>query len=137
MLKDILSVTGKFGLFKLLSGNKKMVIAESLVDGKRLPIHAHEKVISLADIAIYTDTEEIPLRDVFTTLKEKSEGKQSLNPKVASKEELKKHFETILPDYDQDRVHYSDIKKVYAWYNLLIANDITDFSEETEGEVAE
>ena len=134
MLKNILSVTGKPGLYKLLSGNKKMIIAESLIDGKNSPVHSHEKVISLADIAIYTDTKEVPLREVFATLLEKSEGKESLDSKVSSTDELKKHFATVLPDYDRDRVHNSDIKKIYAWYNLLIKNNITDFSEEKENE---
>ncbi|HOR40652.1 MAG: DUF5606 domain-containing protein [Paludibacteraceae bacterium] len=134
MLKNILSVTGKPGLYKLLSGNKKMIIAESLIDGKKSPVHSHEKVISLADIAIYTDTKEVPLREVFATLLEKSEGKESLDSKVSSTDELKKHFATVLPDYDRDRVHNSDIKKIYAWYNLLIKNNITDFSEEKENE---
>ena len=134
MLKNILSVTGKPGLYKLLSGNKKMIIAESLIDGKKSPVHSHEKVISLADIAIYTDTKEVPLREVFATLLEKSDGKESLDSKVSSTDELKKHFATVLPDYDRDRVHNSDIKKIYAWYNLLIKNNITDFSEEKENE---
>ncbi|HNZ85536.1 MAG TPA: DUF5606 domain-containing protein [Paludibacteraceae bacterium] len=134
MLKNILSVTGKPGLYKLLSGNKKIIIAESLIDGKKSPVHSHEKVISLADIAIYTDTKEVPLREVFATLLEKSEGKESLDSKVSSTDELKKHFATVLPDYDRDRVHNSDIKKIYAWYNLLIKNNITDFSEEKENE---
>lgn len=134
MLKNILSVTGKPGLYKLLSGNKKMIIAESLIDGKKSPVHSHEKVISLADIAIYTDTKEVPLREVFAALLEKSEGKESLDSKVSSTDELKKHFATVLPDYDRDRVHNSDIKKIYAWYNLLIKNNITDFSEEKENE---
>ena len=134
MLKNVLSVTGKPGLYKLLSGNKKMIIAESLIDGKKSPVHSHEKVISLADIAIYTDTKEVPLREVFATLLEKSEGKESLDSKVSSTDELKKHFATVLPDYDRDRVHNSDIKKIYAWYNLLIKNNITDFSEEKENE---
>ena len=137
MLKNILSVTGKPGLYKLLSGNKKMIIAESLIDGKKSPVHSHEKVISLADIAIYTDTKEVPLREVFATLLEKSEGKESLDSKVSSTDELKKHFATVLPDYDRDRVHNSDIKKIYAWYNLLIKNNITDFSEEKENEEIE
>ncbi len=132
MLKNILSVTGKPGLYKLLTGSKKMIIAESLIDGKKTPIHGQEKVISLADIAIYTYAEEIPLRIVFESLKNVSNNKQSIDPKKVSNDELKKHFATILPDFDRERVHNSDIKKIYAWYNLLIEKGFDDFSEETD-----
>ena len=95
MLKEILSITGKPGLSKLITGGKKMIVVESLLDAKRFPIHSHEKVVSLADIAIYTETAEVPLREVLQKIQEKEGGKVSIKPKTTSNEDIKKYFAEI------------------------------------------
>ncbi|MCC8198090.1 MAG: DUF5606 domain-containing protein [Tannerellaceae bacterium] len=136
MLKTILSISGKPGLFKLVSHGKNMLIVESLVDQKRIPAYAKDKVISLGDIAIYTDEAEAPLHEVLTSIKNKENGANtSLNPTGAKPEELRAYLTEVLPNFDRERVYPSDIKKLLAWYNLLIANGITEFTpEETKPE---
>lgn len=131
MIRDILSISGKSGLYKLISRNKNMLIVESIVDKKRIPIYDHEKVISLGDIAIYTDSEDKPLSELLEDIKNK-ENKDciSINIKKVTNTELKSYLESVLPNFDKDRVYPSDIKKVISWYNLLIENGITDFKEE-------
>ncbi len=132
MLKDILSVPGKTGLFKLISQGKNMLIVESLIDKKRLPVLAHEKVIALSDIAIFTEEEEISLGDVLNLIKEKEAGKKStINPKADGKM-LVDFFAEVLPNFDRDRVRASDIKKIISWYNTLIDAGFTDFSKKEE-----
>lgn len=125
MLKGILSISGKPGLYKMITQGKNSIIVESLVDGKRIPAHSFAKVISLEDIAIFTDVEEKPLADVFRAIIEKeSEGNKAPDPKKISGEELKAYFSEIVPDYDRDRVYVSDMKKVLTWYNLLLEQDL-------------
>lgn len=129
MLKKILSVSGKPGLFKLISQGKNMMIIESLVDKKRCPALAHDRVVSLGDISIYTETEEMPLSAVFANIKEKEAGnKASIDPK-ADGNALRAYFGEVVPDFDKERVHTSDIKKIIIWYNLLVDNGLTEFSE--------
>ena len=110
MFERVLTISGKPGLYRLLSSGRNMFIVE-MVDSskKRLPVHNTDKVVMLDDIAIYTDTEEIPLR-----------------------EELVEYFEGIMPDYDRERVYLTHIKKMYSWYNILVANGIVDFAVEEE-----
>jgi hypothetical protein len=128
MLKKILSVSGKPGLFKLISQGKNMMIIESLVDKKRGPALAHDRVVSLGDISIYTENEEMPLGAVFTSIKEKEAGnKASIDPK-ADGNALRAYFGEVVPDFDKDRVHTSDIKKIIIWYNLLVDNELTEFA---------
>ncbi len=131
MLKTILSIAGKPGLYKLISQGKNMLIVET-VDAakKRVPAYAHDKVISLADIAMYTDAEEVPLSEVLEAVKKKENGAvASINYKKASADELHVYFAEILPNYDRDRVHNGDIKKLISWYNILVNNGITEFVE--------
>lgn len=141
MLKTILSVSGKPGLYQLVSHGKNMLIIESLVDNKRVPAYAKDKVISLGDIAIYTDSAEIPLHEVLNSLKDKQNGEKVDTKQISSyPEELRKFFAEILPDFDRERVYPSDIKKLLGWYNILIEAGITDFSpkeEESKEEGAE
>lgn len=118
VLKDILSIAGKPGLFKYISQGRGGVIVESLLDGKRMLANSSQRVSSLEDIAMFTSAEEVPLAKVFDAIFTKENGGKSLEPK-SSEKELVAYFETILPDYDRDRVYVSDIKKVFAWYNLL------------------
>ena len=129
MLKTILSISGKPGLYKLVSHGKNMLIVESLTDNKRVPAYAKDKVISLGDIAIYTDETEVPLHEVLTSVKNKEEGKAaSLVPSTATTDLLRAYFAEVLPSYDRERVYPSDIKKLLSWYNILINAGITDFT---------
>ena len=134
MLKKILSISGKPGLFKLVSQAKGMLIVESLLNGKRMPAYAHDKVTSLADISIYTEDEDVPLREVFESIKQKEQGKtvqiQSSSDGVAYKE----YLNTVLPDYDKERVYLSDIKRIINWYNLLVEKGLDDFKQDDENE---
>lgn len=134
MLKTILSISGKPGLYKLISQGKNMLIVESIsADKKRSPAYGTEKVISLADIAMYTDDEEVPLADVLSSLKEKENGeKASIDPKKATPEQLREYLAEVLPTFDRERVYVADIKKLISWYNILITNDITDFKSVEE-----
>lgn len=131
MLKDILSISGQSGLFKVISKGSKNLIVESLLTGKRLPAHSTNKVISLDDIAIYTSNGEVPLRIVLKKIAEKEDSKPCIDPKL-SNDALKKYFLEVLPDYDQDRVYVSDIKKVLLWYTILQEKEMLNFEEESE-----
>ena len=135
MLKNILSITGKPGLYKLVSQGNNMLIVESLVDGKRMPTYARDKIVSLGEISMYTMGEDIALSEVLTKLGEK-EGLKAVgfDPKKADNDQLRDFFGEVLPDYDRDRVYPSDIRKLIQWYNILINAGITDFSIEEEGE---
>ena len=136
MLKEILSMTGRPGLFKLVSQGKNMLIVESLIDGKRIPAYTKDKVVSLGDIAIFTETAEVPLGKVLEALKVKENGGVcSIDPK-ADNDKLRNYLSEILPDYDRDRVYPSDIRKLLSWYNILINAQITEFLEEEKEEVA-
>ncbi|MDR3061768.1 MAG: DUF5606 domain-containing protein [Dysgonamonadaceae bacterium] len=137
MLKEILSISGKSGLFKLVSQGKNMFLAESLSDKKRIPVYPRDKVVSLGDIAIYTEDEDIPLSVVLTNIKIKENEKPiPFSPNIQPTE-LRAYFETVLPEFDKERVYPSDIKKIMSWYNLLVASGITDFEKKEEGEEIE
>lgn len=119
-----------------------MLIVESLQTGKRTPAYAHDKVISLGDIAIYTVENDVPLTEVFASIKEKNNGEQVDIKAIGDDSKLRACFKEILPDFDEDRVYTNDIKKVFTWYNQLIAAGISDFTtevpaEETEAEESE
>ena len=135
MFERILTISGKPGLYRLLSSGRNMIIVE-MVDAskKRLPIHNTDKVVMLDDIAIYTDTEEVPLREVFAKIYEKENGELSLDLKMATPEEMVEYFEGIMPDYDRERVYLTHIKKMYQWYNILVAGGIVDFTAEEGSE---
>ena len=134
MLKEILAVSGKPGLYKLISKGNNLLIIESLTDKKRIPAYTRDKVISLGDISVYTEEEEVSIREVLTAIKEKEGGKGSVSIDLskAQADELRNYFAEILPTFDRERVYPSDIKKLLKWYEILIANDITDFSEKKE-----
>ena len=137
MLKTILSISGKSGLYKLVSQGKNMLIVESLTDKKRMPAYGTDKMISLGDIAMYTDEDDVPLQEVFLSIKKKENGQPiALDIKTATPDELRQYMGEVLPNFDRDRVHLSAIKKLIAWYNLLVANNLTDF-EPAEEETAE
>ena len=130
-METILSIAGKPGLYKLVSRGKMNLIVESIdASHRRQPAFASDRVTSLADIAMYTNAEDIPLWKVFKSLGEKEQSKTcSLNYKKCSAKELHDFFAEVLPEYDRDRVHDSDIKKLIQWYNILVNNGITDFEK--------
>jgi hypothetical protein len=134
MLKEILSVSGKPGLYKLISQGKNMFIAESLIEKKRLPVYSSDKVVSLGDIAIYTDNEEVPLANIFNTIKAKENGEKINRDPSAKPDELRDYFAEILPNFDRERVYPSDIKKMISWYNILIDAGLTQFEEAKQEE---
>lgn len=139
MQQTILAIAGKPGLYKLVSRGKNNLIVESLdAAHRRQPAFGTDRITSLADIAMFTDTEDVPLMDVLESLKTLEEGKKSsIDLKKASGDQLREYFAKVLPEFDRDRVHNSDIKKLIQWYNILIENGITDFKEEmspTEGD---
>ncbi|MBQ8365566.1 MAG: DUF5606 domain-containing protein [Bacteroidaceae bacterium] len=137
MFERILTVSGKPGLYRLLSSGRNMFVVEAVdATKKRMPVYNSDKVVMLDDIAIYTDTEELPLRAVFQKIYEKENGVLPFDLKMSTPEELVAYFETVMPDYDRERVYLTHIKKMYSWYNILVANGINDFQEEQAEEAA-
>lgn len=132
-LDKILSIEGKPGLFKLLTQTRTGFVAESLLDGKRLSVGITHKVSLLSEIAIFTLEEELPLREVFKKIQEKENGGTTRIGHKDSTLKLEEYFFEVLPNYDEDRVYPSDIKKVLKWYNLLVDKGINDFSEPEKG----
>jgi len=138
-LKDILSISGKSGLYKYLAQARNGVVVESIEEKKRHVAPASARVSSLEDIAIFTQDEEVPLSDVFMKIHEKTDGEETISHK-ASPEDLKALFEELVPDYDDERVYVSDIRKVFQWYNQLHAHgmlEVVDKEEEKEEEQEE
>ena len=137
MLRTVLTVAGKPGLYKLVSSGRNMLIVEAIdATKKRLPIHGVDKVVSLGDIAMYTDVEEVPLWQVLENVKAKCEGAAcTIDYKKASNDELADFFAEVLPNYDRDRVYMSHVRKLIQWYNILVEGNLTDFvPEEPETE---
>lgn len=138
MEQRILSISGKPGLFKLVSQGRNMLIVESLSTGKRQPAYSHDKVVSLNDVAIYTAQGDVPLYNVFQNIKEKFNA-QPIDVKAMQDADVRKLFGEVLPDYDDERVYTNDMRKVFNWYNQLIAAGITEFKNDeiAEDEAAE
>ena len=134
MLKKILSISGRPGLFKLVAYGKNMLLVEGLVDGKRLPIHSRERVMSLGDISIYTEGEDVPLSQVLENVGKKFENKAIDTKAYSTPDQLHEFMGSVLENWDSERVHNSDIKKVIAWYNILVENGFTDFTAKAEEE---
>ena len=132
-LKDILSISGKGGLYKFIAQARNGIVVESLEDKKRHVAPATARVSSLEDIAIFTMDEEVPLGDIFFKIHEGAEGKETLSHK-ASANELKDFFRELVPEYDEDRVYVSDIKKVFQWYNQLHQHELLEVVEKEEGD---
>lgn len=137
MLKTILSISGRPGLFRLVNRGKNMLIVESLLNGKRNPAYAHDKVISLGDISIYTVEDDVPLSDVLESVKEKNDGNPVDIKAIGNEAAIRAYFKEILPTFDEDRVYTADIKKLLTWYNQLLAAGITDFTTKEETEEGE
>ena len=134
MLQTILAISGKPGLYKLVSRAKNSLIVEILDEThRRIPAFASDRITSLADIAMYTEGDDVPLAKVLENLKKLEEGKPaSIDFKKAKGDELRDYFAKVLPDFYRERVHNSDIKKLIQWYNILVANGITDFENEMQ-----
>ena len=139
MKQTILAIAGKPGLYQLVSRAKNSLIVEAL-DGthKRMPAFGTDRITSLADIAMFTESEDVPLMKVLASMRDIEGGKETtINFKKATPEELHEYFTKVLPDWDQERVQNSHIKKLIQWYNILVKAGITDFEEEmapTEGD---
>ncbi len=132
MLKTILAISGKPGLYKLVSQGKNMLVVESLLNGKRTPAYNHEKIISLGDIAMFTDNDEVPLSDVLESMKKLENGAIASVTVKDDEKTLREYFAKVLPDFDRERVYTTDIKKLISWYNLLTEKGYTDFQEKEE-----
>lgn len=133
MLKDILSITGKPGLYKILSSNKRTLLVEDLVSKKRFPLGQRDRVVCLGDIAMYTVGEDLPLGDILDKVYTTEEGKP-VDVKSMDPEALREEFAKAVPDFDRERVYPTDIKKLFNWYNLLIGQGFTKFAEEDKPE---
>lgn len=135
MLREIISITGKPGLFRLISQSRGAIIVEELGSGRRFPAHAREKVVSLGDIAMYTESGDTPLGEILDKVYAHEDGKSIDVKALASvKGALKEKFAEIVEDFDRDRVHDGDVKKLFTWYNILIANGFDKFAEEDKPE---
>ncbi|MDE5887901.1 MAG: DUF5606 domain-containing protein [Muribaculaceae bacterium] len=130
MLREILAITGKPGLFKIVSQGNKMLVVEDLQTKKRFPAYTRDKVVSLGDISMYTDSGDKPLGEILDLVYAHNEGK-AIDVKGLVKEgKLREEFEAILPDFDKERVYDNDIKKLFTWYNILISSGMTKFTKE-------
>ena len=134
MLKTILSISGKPGLYRLLSSGKNTLIVESLQTQKRIPVLPKDRVVSLGDISMFTDGEDIALSEVLTRLYEKQAGVAVSEELLKDSDALHNSFGEVIPNFDRERVYTSDIKKLYTWYNILIEAGITDFVDQDEAE---
>lgn len=129
MTDRFLSISGKPGLYRLVSQGKNMLIIENVATKKRQPAYNRDKVISLQDVAMYTTEGEKPLFDVFAAIAEKNDNQQ-VDVKNMSDAELREYFAQYLPDFDRERVYTTDIRKLFQWYNILVANGVTQFKDD-------
>ncbi len=136
-LDKILSISGKPGLFQIVAQTRNGFIAESLLDKKKVAVNIHNNISVLSEIAVYTLSEELPLREVFLKIREKENGQATSISHKDSKDTLEEYFFNVLPDYDEDRVYASDIKKIVQWYNLLQKHDLLSALDEDASVVAE
>lgn len=132
MIRNILAIAGRPGLFKIVSQGNKMLIVEDLATGKRTPAYARDKVSSLGDISIYTVDGDKPLAEVFELVKAKTEGQPVDIKALGNGDGLRDFFGEVLPDFDTERVYTADIRKLLQWYNRLLASGITEFTDEEE-----
>lgn len=124
-LKKIIAVSGQPDLFKIIKNTNKGIIVESIISQKRTQVFSHQRINSLEDISVYTNTGEIPLKEVFVKLYKKEQGKKALSNKEQPLK-IKKYFEEFFPEYDRDRVKLSDMKKILKWYNMLNEKNLID-----------
>jgi len=131
-LKEILAITGKKGLYKVVSHEKSRIIVESLLDNARMPVFPSSRPSALENITIFTEEKDMPLEKVFKKIFETTQGGKVQENRIANDVELKKYMEEILPQYDKTRVYVSDMKKIFVWYNILLDNDLLSFEDENE-----
>ena len=129
-LSGVISISGKPGLYKVIAQGKNNIIVESIIDSKRFPAYTTDRVSALEDISIYTYDGDVPLKDVFSSILKKQDGKEAPSHKE-DVSVLIDFIQEILPNYDEDRVYPSDIKKLVQWYNMLLKADLLK-SDETE-----
>lgn len=132
MLRTILSITGKPGLFKILTQSTKTLLVEDINTGKRMPVGARDRVVSLGDIAMYTTGEDKPLSEILDLVYAKYDGQPIDIKALAKSNGLRDAFKEVLPDYDEERVYTNDIKKLFSWYNLLIQAGYTKFTDDKD-----
>ena len=130
-LTGIISISGKSGLYKVVGQGKNTIIVEAMDTGKRFPTYASHKISALDDISVYTYEEDVPLKDVYAKLAKLEEYKETISHKEKP-EDLVKKLDEFLPDWDEDRVYMSDIKKLFQWYNLLVKNEVVKPEEKEE-----
>ena len=118
-ISNVISITGMPGLYKVVAQSKNGVIVESLADKKRFPAFASSPISKLDDISIYTNSEDIPLRDVYQKIFDKENGGKCIEPKNSDEKAMRAYIEAVIPEYDKERVHVSDLRKLFNWYNLL------------------
>lgn len=135
-LKDILAISGQPGLYKYVAQSMRGVIVESLTDGKRMNASVTSRVSALTEISMFTEGEDIALADVFTNIWNYTEGKEAISHKESA-DRIVEEFAKVLPEYDRERVHVSDMKKCFAWYNILVKAGFTEFKLPTESESEE
>lgn len=132
MLRQIISITGKPGLFKILSHGNRTIIVEDLVSKRRFPVQARDRVVSLGDIAMYTDAEDLPLGQILDRAYTHYEGKPVDLKEVVERGALRDEFAAIVPDFDRDRVYDNDLKKFFTWYNVLVEAGYNKFAEDKD-----
>lgn len=132
MLRKILAITGRPGLFKIISNNKDVLLVEDLITGKRFPAHAREKILSLGDISMYTDSDDIHIGEVLDRLYSYADGKPVDVKTLSDKKGLRDYFGNVLENFDRERVYESDVKKLFTWYNILIEAGFTSFTNKSE-----
>ena len=137
MLKKILSISGRPGLYQLVSYGKNMLVVDTIPAGHRFPVHSRERVMALGDISIFTVSEDVPLTKVFENIGKKFDNKAIDTKEYSSPEQLREFMGSVLENWDSERVHTTDIKKIISWYNVLVGAGITDFTAKEEEETKE
>jgi len=135
MLKTILAITGKPGLFKIVSNGNRMLLVEDVTTGKRFPAHSRDKILSLGDIAMYTEDGDTPLGEILDKVYEKMSGSKINVKDLSANKKLRETFGEIIPNFDRDRVYDSDIKKLFSWYNILVDAGFSKFAEVKENDI--
>ena len=130
MLREILAITGKPGLFRIVSQGNRMLLVEDLKTKKRFPALSRDKVVSLGDIAMYTDSGDKPLGEILDLVYAHNDGKEINVKQLIADGKLRDEFEAVIPDFDKDRVYDNDIKKLFTWYNILLESGMTKFTED-------
>jgi hypothetical protein len=133
-ISNIISMSGMPGLYKVIAQSKGGVIVESLIDKKRFPAFASNRISTLEDISIYTTGDDLPLKEVYTKIFEKEKGGPCIDPKSSDEKALRAYIETIVPEYDKERVHISDLRKLFTWYNILQTTGLLAAEEPKDAE---